>query len=109
MYRKQYKTEEDVEITNLKNIFEYILIKEEDLSYNKAEHVCKMCKRKSIYPRGNPGNLCIPKKRLLLSGKLWYKKFCPIDGYHVHYQCASCYLHSVLMLPEIKLNQIAMV
>lgn len=108
MYRQQYKTEKDEEVKQSKNIFEYILIEEKDLCYNKAEHVCKMCKRKSVYPKGNHGVLCFPKKRLLLSGKLWYKRFCPIDYHHVHYQCASCYLHSVLILPQIKLNQIEM-
>lgn len=97
-YREQYIVKpENVN----KNIFKYYVGTPDVLGLNGKNFYCIICnaynnKSGFINNYANPDIIkCFPHKRVIISGFLFWKKRCPIEGLHTHYICSDCKFHTI--------------
>jgi hypothetical protein len=95
-YREQYIVKQ--ENVN-KNIFKYYVGKVTTYGGNDNSFYCPICQHlsKKKYSWEDNKNIikCFPHKRVVISGFLFWKKRCPIEGLHTHYICETCKFHTI--------------
>lgn len=98
VYREQYLLQKAY---SNRKVFKYFVGSPKISAYNDQKFWCPICDAVNdtdfLSTSGNPDIIkCYPSKRVVISGFLFWKKRCPIDGYHTHYRCKICKMHTIV-------------
>lgn len=98
MYREQYLLQKAY---SNRKVFKYFVGDPPKSDYSTISFVCLICEKHnySLAPSWCDQSPhikdCFPQKRITISGFLFWKKKCPIDGFHKHYICSCCKTHTI--------------